>query len=152
MYLQIFVFINFASSGTCWQYFTSLSDITLMGSPQQEMVIHSDYTFGDCKRPDIRLYAHVHKGHMDVLGKIIIREWLKIPRIPTCIVLRARSFEEDLFRSTAYNFQMCVPRIVYCHSRKRFKYFFYEWYIPTDMVGGMDWDIYFYGPIAMDWQ
>lgn len=78
--------------------------------------------------------------------------WLDIKRIPTCIRLRASSYSYDMFRSTAYNFQMCVPRITYCHTHRRYKYFYYEWYIPPDMVGGMNWDIYFYGPPSLFWQ
>lgn len=71
--------------------------------------------------------------------------------MPICIILRARSFEVDTFRSTAYKFQMCVPRIAYAHSQRRFVYYFYEWYIPYDLVGGMNWDITFYTPPTLKW-
>ncbi|KAG6462333.1 hypothetical protein O3G_MSEX013199 [Manduca sexta] len=73
---------------------------------------------------------------MDVLGKVIIRGWIDIMRIPTCIILRATSHTEDTFRSTSYPFQICVPRITYCHSQKRFKYHYYEWYIPNELYIG----------------
>lgn len=74
-------------------------------------------------------------------------------RIPTCIILRGTAYEEDTFRSTSYPFQMCVPRITYCHTQKRFKYYYYEWYIPNDkFIGGMNWDIIFYGPPNLTWQ
>ncbi|XP_032526757.1 uncharacterized protein LOC116777359 [Danaus plexippus] len=137
---------------SCWKYFTSLSDLTLTGSDKDFDVMHSEYTFGNCQEGNIKFFVHVHKDHMDVLGKLIIREWLNIRRIPTCIVLRATSFEIDMFRSTAYAFQICIPRITYCHSQKRFKYFYYEWYIPKEMIGGMNWDIYFYGPEGVVYQ
>ncbi|XP_028041381.1 uncharacterized protein LOC114251356 [Bombyx mandarina] len=114
--------------------------------------VHSQYIYGDCKRVNQIFYTHVHLDHIEVLGKIIMRGWIEVLRIPTCIILRAVANQEDTFRSTSYPFQICVPRITYCHSQNRFKYFYYEWYIPTEYIGGMDWDIYFYGPPNLEWQ
>ncbi|XP_052759070.1 uncharacterized protein LOC113518544 [Galleria mellonella] len=142
----------FITSTFCWQYFTSLQHLTLQNSVPDPEYIHSEYFFGNCKRKNVILYTHVHLDHMDVLGKIIIRGWIDIIRIPICIILRATSYETDMFRSTAYNFQMCVPRITYCHSKRRFKYHYYEWYLPYNMVGGMNWDLYFYGSPSKEWQ
>ncbi|XP_059051078.1 uncharacterized protein LOC131845931 [Achroia grisella] len=136
----------------CWQYFTSLHHLTLTNSIPDPQYVHSEYYFGECKRTNNILYTHVHLDHMDVLGKIIIRGWIEVIRIPTCILLRATSYENDMFRSTAFNFQMCVPRITYCHSMKRYKYHYYEWYLPYDMVGGMNWDLYFFGSPSKEWQ
>ncbi|XP_026739292.1 uncharacterized protein LOC113502112 [Trichoplusia ni] len=137
---------------SCWQYFTPLKDIVLDNSKLEPQHLHSDYYFGDCKRPSQIFYAHVHLDHMEVLGKIIIRGWLDLKRIPTCIILRSTAYAYDLLRSTTYNFQFCVPRITYCHTHKRHKYYYYEWYLPMDVVGGMNWDIYFYGPPNVEWQ
>ncbi|RVE48146.1 hypothetical protein evm_007206 [Chilo suppressalis] len=136
-----------------WQFYTSLNDYTLIGTAKTQLHVHSEYYFGHCKPgKGLMFYSHIHKTHMEILGKLIIRGWIEVLRIPTCIILRANSHEYDLMRSSAYNFQFCVPRITYSHSQKRYKYFYYEWYIPEDMVGGMDWDIYFYGPSNIDWQ
>ncbi|XP_063823008.1 uncharacterized protein LOC135072911 [Ostrinia nubilalis] len=146
-------FIVIAATPTsAWQYFTEFKDLVMYGTKLEPKHIHSEYIYGDCNRKDIIFYTHVHIDHMQVLGKLIVRGWIETLRIPVCILLRAMSYEYDLFRSTAYNFQICVPRITYCHSRRRFKYFYYEWYIPMDMIGGMDWDIYFYGPSTQIWQ
>ncbi|KAL0901369.1 hypothetical protein ABMA27_006646 [Loxostege sticticalis] len=147
--LCLFVLVNPVFG---WQFFTNFRDLTMSGTGLEAKHIHSEYVYGDCRRKDLVFYTHVHIDHMQILGKLIIRGWIEALRIPTCIFLRAMSYEYDLFRSTAYNFQICVPRITYCHSRKRWKYFYYEWYIPMDMVGGMDWDIYFYGPPNLTWQ
>lgn len=35
--------------------------------------MHSEYTFGNCQEGNIKFFVHVHKDHMDVLGKLIIR-------------------------------------------------------------------------------
>ncbi|XP_038207733.1 uncharacterized protein LOC119829335 [Zerene cesonia] len=148
----IFILLNLVAKSVPWQYFTSISDLTLIGSDKEPVRMHSQYTYGNCKRRDLKLFAHVHKDHIEILGKVIVRGWLKIIRMPTCIILRATSYEEDLFRSTTYNFQICVPRITYCHSKHRYKYFYYEWYLPLDYIGGMNWDLYFYGPPNLVWQ
>ncbi|XP_035453058.1 uncharacterized protein LOC118278093 [Spodoptera frugiperda] len=140
------------SSGSCWQFFTSLSDIKLTNSPEVKEHLHSQYMFGDCREGTVKFYTHTHLDSMQVLGKVIVRGWLDLIRIPTCIILRGYGHEADLYRSTTYNFQMCVPRITYCHTHRRFKYYYYEWYIPLDMSGGMNWDIYFYGPPTAEWQ
>ncbi|KAI8438706.1 hypothetical protein MSG28_011119 [Choristoneura fumiferana] len=116
-------------------------------------VTHSEYYFGKCRKEEgYVFYSHTHLDHMEVLGKIIVRGWVDVPRIPTCIVLRATSHPEDMLRSTSHNFQMCVPRITYCHSHERIKYYYFEWYLPEDMEGGMNWDIYFYGPPSLYWE
>lgn len=86
-----------------------------------------------------------------VLNQYFFQGWLLIRRIPTCIFMRGKSYDFDMLRTTTYNFQLCVPRITYCHSHQRFKFFYYEWYIPKDYNGGMDWDIYFFGPESLKW-
>ncbi|XP_063549100.1 uncharacterized protein LOC134756201 [Cydia strobilella] len=135
----------------CWQYFTSFSDWKLSATPAEEY-LHSEYFFGNCfKSQGAVFYTHTSFNHLQLLGKLILRAWIPVPRIPTCIILRATSSLDDLFRYTSYNFQVCVPRITYCHSHTRYKYHFLEWYIPKNFTGGMDWDVYFFGPRSMQW-
>ncbi|XP_013183213.1 uncharacterized protein LOC106129258 [Amyelois transitella] len=124
----------------------------MTGTDMEQLALHSEYYFGDCRRSGIRLYTSVHIQNIEVTGKIIIRGWIDVKRIPTCIVLRGYAPNEHLFRSTSYNFQMCAPRISYCHSKRQFRYYYYEWYIPSNYKGGMDWDILFYGPPSLVWQ
>lgn len=83
---------------------------------------------------------------------ISFQDWLfDTWRIPTCIILRASSYESNAFRLTYYNFEICVPRVTFCYDKKRWNYYYYEWYIPKGITYGSDWDIYFYGPNKSDW-
>ncbi|PZC78418.1 hypothetical protein B5X24_HaOG202162 [Helicoverpa armigera] len=149
--IKFYIVFLTATSASCWQFFTSVLDYTLSNSKFDPEHIHSEYYFGDCKRESHIFYTHTHLDHLQILGKVIVRGWIDVPRIPTCILLRGTGFEDDMFRSTTYNFQMCVPRITYCHTHHRFKYHYYEWYLPPDVFGGMNWDIYFFGPPTLDW-
>lgn len=71
--------------------------------------------------------------------------------LPSCIVLRGTSFLEDTYRAIAFNFQICVARLTFIYSLKTWRYYYYEWYIPNDIPGTMNWDISFYGPDEEDW-
>ncbi|CAB3258806.1 unnamed protein product [Arctia plantaginis] len=134
-------------------YFETLEDFSpnFTNTKPGDKYIHSEYRYGDCDRPGIKFYTHVHKDSLSILGKLIVRGWLDIRRIPICVILRARSFYYDQLRSTSFPFQFCVPRIAYCHSHKRYRYYYYEWYIPYNFDGGMEWDLYFYGSPSMTW-
>ncbi|XP_049868139.1 uncharacterized protein LOC126368286 [Pectinophora gossypiella] len=134
------------SLSSCWQYFTTMEDLKLSNSPPMDQIVHSEYIYGWCNSTDLKFYTHVELNHIDIIGKPIVRGWIQVPQIPTCIRLRALAYEEDTFRSTAYPFQMCVPRITYCHQQIKFAFYYYEWYIPEFMEGGMNWDIFFFGP------
>ncbi|KAJ0182412.1 hypothetical protein K1T71_001781 [Dendrolimus kikuchii] len=150
--LNSVVLIDLVILTSGWQFFASLSDFKLYGATPEAEHLHSEYFFGECRRKDKKFLTHVYLDHIDILGKLIVRGWIDVPRIPTCMILRGTTYQEHLFRATAYNFQMCVPRITYCHTGHRFRYYYYEWYIPVDMEGGMNWDIFFYGPTELSWQ
>ncbi|CAB3258807.1 unnamed protein product [Arctia plantaginis] len=133
----------------CWQMFAEMAHFP---KPSYDPdIVHSVYIYGDCKRRGIILLSHVHKEGIEIVGKLFVRGWLDINRIPTCIILKAYSFTRDLLRDTTENFQICVPRITYCHTHKRYKYYYYEWHIPYFYKGGMNWDLYFYGPPSREW-
>ncbi|XP_013134871.1 PREDICTED: uncharacterized protein LOC106100547 [Papilio polytes] len=115
-------------------------------------VFKNEYVFGDCKNPKKIYYEKHHKTVQEVQRASVIRDWLfDTWRIPTCIILRASSYESNAFRLTYYNFEICVPRVTFCYDKKRWNYYYYEWYIPKGITYGSDWDIYFYGPNKSDW-
>nr|XP_053609750.1 uncharacterized protein LOC128674839 [Plodia interpunctella] len=152
--LFMIVLLNVLVVQICgWQYFTRFRDILMAGTHEKAISSHSEYYFGDCKREGLIFYTSTHITNIELEQKLIIRGWIDVLRIPTCILLRGYSAREHTFRATLHSFQMCVPRISYCHSKKQFKLYYYEWYIPVeDYQGGMEWDLIFYGPPSIAWQ
>lgn len=56
-----------------------------------------------------------------------------------------------MFRTTAYKFQMCTPVITFIYAQDRYRYFYYEWFLPDETLTGVEWDLYFYGPPEKEW-
>ncbi|CAH0695269.1 unnamed protein product [Spodoptera exigua] len=75
------------SSGSCWQFFTSIGDYKLTNSPKTEEHLHSQYMYGDCKLGEVKFYTHVHLDHTSVLGKVIIRYIILNTRKPQQFIL-----------------------------------------------------------------
>ncbi|CAH0592525.1 unnamed protein product [Chrysodeixis includens] len=141
-------------SCTCWRFFQTLVDYTFKESIPFVANAQNEFIYGNCTVKKKKFYTHVHLDRMEVIGKIILRGWLNIERMPSCIVLRGSSIDNDpvdIARGTAHSFQFCIPRVTFCHSQRRWRYFYYEWFVPYDLASNMDWDIYLYGPYGSEW-
>lgn len=71
--------------------------------------------------------------------------------LPSCIILRGTSFEEEFCQAPAFNFKICPARLTIIYKRATWRDYFFEWYTPSNFAENMNWDLFFYGPNKADW-